>query len=588
MKNAMRARGLGLAAVAAVGLAGPALAVPSTQYRGCDGYGAPSDEGDGMTSYANVLGIFNPSGYGTTGLSATFTGQQGVQACTDALTDVPDAHWMRKVSLLRARAIHHLEAGDAKAALADLDLADAAVKDPSDVYYARSLGWGLKIVRAYAMKQDGQKAEAEARAMAALAERPYNRQDIASADMVLQPNGAQADEDEVLRDIARFVPSERARVFLKALLSKDYDAALAIYPHLVPPQDTGGGSVFRGVEEQTGARKLERDTLFHVVIGGYYAYLQAVLGHGDEAEKTLQSLRDALASATTPPPPPFDPNDSGDVARQKYVAAVRIQTAKYGQPMVDSWTMLVENRIKAGQGKVEEVRKAVAAAQLPPGWASGELLQAIAPRSAPKAAARSARHARGTKDAEKSDNGKVLEIDQAVPITQVTDVPRSYVAADLFKVLPEAESARRIPPYEEAKKPWFAFTGSRDDLDTEGWRVREENGATVVGYRGVKSTASIVEEMALLRVAEVAKERGFAGFIITDRKDTEFRIDTRYYGTTLRIDPDGYQCELTVLFVNPGALPGDYKGLDWLVFNAADIAAALAPVYEAPQAQKKE
>ncbi|MGH6871102.1 MAG: hypothetical protein ACREHE_06295 [Rhizomicrobium sp.] len=560
MRRFARVHGVWIAAVAAMLAAlavpaAPALAVPSTQYRGCDGYGAPSDAGDGMTEYADILGIFNPPGYGTTARSDTYSGAPGVAACDQALTDVPPAHWMRTVSLLRARAIHHLEAGETQPALADLDLAQAAIKDPAEPYFARSLGWGLEIVRAYATKKAGDRAKAETLAMAALAERPYTRQTLSAAFLAAEPGASEADEDTILHGIARLVPEERTRLFAKALRRGQFADAVALYPLLSPPYDPGIDSASAMVRNVQDLRNTQKADIFRAYTAGEYAYALAVLGRDDLARVTIAGARDTLTQATAPPPPAFDPNDDTEVRTQALTATMRAKTLAAASPLIDQWSTLVEDRLAVNAGKAAEVFKSFQATPLPGTWAATELMEAVA-----------AKMPRGRKP---------LVINA---ITQPTAADSDPTNA-LFKILPEPESPGRVPKYEEATKPFFAMTGSQADRDTEGWRVREADGVTTVGFRGVKSTNSIVEEMALLRVAELAKEKGKTGFIVTARHDTKFAINTTYYGQTLRTDPDGYQTEFDVLFVDLAALPPQYASESWLAFNADEVYAALAPMY---------
>lgn len=557
MRGALGAALLGVACA-------PALAVPSTQYRACDGYGAPSDAGDGMTEYARILGIFNPTGYGTTARSAeTLTGDNGVAACDAALTDVPEAHWMRRVSLLRARAIHHLEAHETAPALADLDLAQAAAKDPNDIYFARSLGLGMDIVRAEALKEQGQGAQAATLTLAAIAKRPYNRQVYASAFVIFAPAPSPADEDVVLRGISRLLPAERSRLFAQALKARKFADAIALYPHIAPSIKPGFESGSRLVQGQQDVNNARISTIFWAYAGGEYAYALAASGRDTDAAAMIQTASDKLAHDTRPPEPIFDPDDKEEAVIKSMEQQTRAAALTTAKPLLDAWSKLVDARIRVNEGKAAEVLTAMPPAGYMSDWAADDLRDAI-----------QAKLPKGKKPSKSAPQSPVMNF-----TTVVAAPSAANMTGALFKVLPEAESPGRIPVYEEAKKPFFAFTGSRSDTDTEGWRVYTEDGATTVGFRGVRSTASVVEEMALLRVAELAKEKGKTGFVITGRHDTEFTINTTYYGATLRTDPDGYQTQLNVDFIDLADPPPEYAGTVWLAFNADDVYAALAPLY---------
>jgi len=168
----------------------------------CDGYDPPTDRSDGVSFENNIAGIL--STYARyTHRAEIAPGAGGVRSCDSALADprVGPAHWMRKASLLRGRALHNLAAGDAAAALADLDLAEAAAPDRSELHFRRGMGNGIVLLRAYALRTLGRQKEAEALAMQAFAERPYSRQAILSALMAV---GANADWSVIAALVDRF------------------------------------------------------------------------------------------------------------------------------------------------------------------------------------------------------------------------------------------------------------------------------------------------------------------------------------------------------------------------------------------------
>ena len=96
---------------------------------------------------------------------------------------------------------------------------------------------------------------------------------------------------------------------------------------------------------------------------------------------------------------------------------------------------------------------------------------------------------------------------------------------------------------------------------------------------GESSSGSVVEEMALLRAADLAREAGKGGFVIRQRRDYERTRNTTYYGMVLRSDPDGYSTEIEVDFVDLDPLPEVYRLTPWRVLKAEEIFAQLGPVY---------
>lgn len=89
----------------------------------------------------------------------------------------------------------------------------------------------------------------------------------------------------------------------------------------------------------------------------------------------------------------------------------------------------------------------------------------------------------------------------------------------------------------------------------------------------------MIEEMALLRAADLARQSGKKGLIIVDRHDTAFTISTESYGTVVRTDPNGFETDLDVLFVDPNALPAKYQDQGWRVIDVDEAYNSLAPVY---------
>jgi len=558
-------------ALAVTTVASAALAdASSEQYRGCDGYGAASSGGDGMTEYATVLLIFNPPGYGNTMVGKTSPGQVGVADCDAALADLPEKHWMRRVSLLRARAIHHLDTGDKNAALADLDAADAAVKDAGDPFYARSLGIGLTLARAFALHVSGQQAKAEALAESAVAARPYDRHVLVSALMAMGPPPNAEASQRIERSIAKLVPTLIDRLFFVALTRGRYQEAVELYPQLTPYRymgtiyDTARSLYQRGVLDTRMA------AAFHASRGGAYAYGLAALGKPAEARAALDEVRAGIKTQYDEPPP-LDPS----LTPAERVRAIALRDDKLaqlkrlgddGQKALGDWPEFVEYRAEIDEGKARDVLKAVQAKPLKTGWARDELLNALI-AALPKT--------------DKSDIAAANALLGTATITAMADTR----ADEFFKTLPETETPSRVPPYVEAAKPFLAMTGSRADLDEEGYRANgaDASGVVKVRMRGDSTTAPIVEEMALLHAADLARQAGKGGFIVVAREDIAYSVNTMYYGTVMRTDPDGFETTLSVVFVDPANLPAPYAHTAWRMFDANEVYGALAPIYIRPK-----
>jgi hypothetical protein len=516
-----------------------AAGATSQDYRSCDGYGEPTDSGDAMTTRNTLLFFMAPVGYGTTAKSAPASGFAGIASCDSALADVPAKYWMRKASLLRARAMHRLDGGDSKGALADLDLADAAAAGMNDPMYTRSLGLGIAFVRAYAIRRAGDQAKAETLAMQTHALRPYNRQTGTSALVAMGPGASQDNQDALIRNLATLVPAEVDVLFVRAFRSAHYDTAISLYSQLSPPKEIGDVSISKAQLFERDLRDFRTAQAFWAGRSGAYAFALAALGRASDARAAIDAARARLATATAPPPPVVvqDVKDHVAEAYRDSIAAAHAQSAIESGKIIDGWVPKVEARIAAAAA-AKDVKKL-------PGPKKGAPINTITVQS------------------------------------RVPDGTTDPGIDALFKDLPEPEIAARIPPYVEAKKPWLAMTGSQADMDAEGYRdsAADESGVVTVGFRGDHGTASTVEEMALLRAADLARQAGKKGIIVVGRKDTRFQVNTTMYGTIIRTDPDGYETRLDVVFVDPAALPAQYAGAAWRVIDADAVYAALAPVY---------
>ena len=174
----MRGMKLALALGAATIWVGAVQAKPPTVFVQCDGYTKPKPgsnnlvKGKALTQgwgFASLGGSFNPRG--------RQAGAAGVAACKAALADplAAEAGWIRRVTLKQALALHHLEAREPEAALAALDAAAAAAgPNASDIFYRRSTGVSLDILRSIALMRVGRTEEGLASVRRAADARPWS------------------------------------------------------------------------------------------------------------------------------------------------------------------------------------------------------------------------------------------------------------------------------------------------------------------------------------------------------------------------------------------------------------------------------
>lgn len=403
MDHALKTPGARLAIAAVVALIGSAACAAPTPFPSCDGYAAPNKYGDNMTRQGGWLG--HQAGADST-IREQEVGAAGVEACTAALEDpsLLATQWMRRANLLRARAIHRLADGDADGAIADLDQADALIPADADVYFRRSLGVDLTIVRAYALALNGERARAYDLALHAWRLRPYAPGVAMGVAAAMQ--------------YSPMSPEQRAV----------WQRAAQLTPRLISPQ-----------------------------------FIRFVV---------------------TPPPPLLNAPPV---------------IAPMGKPLVAPSTLLA-------------------------------------------------------------------------------------TARRLLDAMPDPETAERAPAFKEAKRPMLAMHNSIYDWGTEGFRIYDhpDDGMTTVEFRASTASPAMVEEAALLKAADMAIAAGKRGFIIVGSKNIHLNLNNVSYGVVVSSGLLNRQTLLDVVFVDPDHLPAKYEDSAWRVLDAAEVHAALAPVYPPP------
>ena len=561
----MWARALLLAAPVALVLSAAAHA---DAFGGCDGYPEPTAEGDGMTSGAPPLVVLGPPGQEAPQSRRTELGPIGIGDCDVALAALPAKYWKRRASLLQARAIHRMETTNgAAAAMVDLDLADRAGEGQDDPYYERSLGLGISLVRAYALRQMGEPAQAESYAMRTLARRPFDWPTNVSAVLAMGPSASDDNVEKAVQGMARLSPYSIDVLFRQAVREGRYEEMIALYPQLVPSEQFGDPDSSRQAKAELEERNRADTEIFWARRASVCAYALAATGRGAEARAMIESARERLARAVQ------DPGQRTQYPRELVLSANQRIAASAG-PLIDQWAAQVELRAMLSEDRFGEVIIALPRLKPVDDWPSVELFNTLAARLpfiAPSASARA----------------KSLQQDMSAR----ADRPEHDLQV-LWTSLPAPEAADRIPPYRKAQRALNLFGGGGSDFGQDGDGFTEfaqaDKGLTIVRFRSYEGDASTASEMALLRAADLALQAGRPGFIVVARQDAEFTV-TKNRPTDLqgrRTLGDGYETEFQVAFVDPAALPAAYKDASWRVIDAASVHAALAPIYQAAPAKK--
>lgn len=494
----------------------------NSDFENCDGFGAVTTVGDGMSEAATGIWV---AGGDRVRRTPTFRG--GVESCTRALQAMDEfpQFWLRRVSLLQARAIHRLIRNDPSGALADLDLADDAATDAQDPYYLRSIALNTNLVRALALVQNGERESSETLAMETWTRRPHSREVIGAAMAIVGADGAVENVDRLLLAASQMDPSNSEFAYSYMFETGRFEAALAVYGEILPPRAIHDQTFDLRTNIQNAEQERARTELFWLDVAGRKAYALAALGRYNEARTTLAAARTRIEGAT-PPPTPLSPRPSNRnriqfVAQEQ--ANLEIQTR--APEIRDVWAGLVEARAAAGEGRVEEARAAFdAMTKLPPSYAVIDLARAL-----------------------QIDPTTLEAMERTLPTARL-GLPQRDARA-LFSLLLDAETRSRT----DARMHGFdaAFT-SRNYRERGGCREEEPSERTaIVCYKGLEATLAVTEERALLRAAARAAENG-GRFRIERREDIRHSVVATMYGTPMSESQAGFESRLFIRYVDSG------------------------------------
>lgn len=551
--------------------AASAAAESPTFYQACDGYGSPTATGDGMTKEATGLfGLIAVLGSsGNTRRSTPPLGAAGIAACDRALSDarLVDKHWLRRASLLRARAIHDLADAKTDQGLADLGRATAATRLPDDPFIKRSMILGIDVVRAYALAQKGDRATARRIATEAQRQRPFDRALGLAIMALLVDHEASPESLSAIHSVARLDPRLIDLLFQLAFERGDFRAAIAIYPHIRPmtrPGDVGISRAERNVQE---FKKELEEIRFSVDRAGQLAYAFAALGQATESKAAIDRGRTVLAASIPAALPPLAAGQKEGSRRQldRMINANLVKAGALGADRLTSWSSLAVLRLEADLLGPAEAKARIEQAKIPSSGGVGvsyDLAKLI--------------RAKDPADEKITTLINQFEAAKAAP-------PK--ISADdaelLFNALPHTEIAKRVNGFRKANSDLVGyFWGGISGFKTVPDRTDPER--ATISFVGEKSSASVVQEMALLRAADFARERGKTGIVIHQRRDFQRTTTTTYNGIAMRTDPDGYSTSLEIEMVDLSALPAWLATAKWRAIPVAEVIAQLGPIYMAP------
>ncbi|CAN5441229.1 hypothetical protein BH10PSE3_BH10PSE3_29430 [soil metagenome] len=539
----MRLKSVLLAGVLTLG-ASPVIAGEPSDWVRCDGLARPENVGLQLTRLvpvimtAGLMGLPEASREAPAAQSA-----DGVKACDTVLADpLLDRYWARKVNLLKARALHHIEAGDLDAALTDLAATHAAAAgNVDDATFARSLGASTQLFEAATQLKKERFDEASALAIKAADARPYSLEVGMAAVRILDTDPRWSpDEDRVLTRVVALEPDMRVARARSREWGGQYAGAAQDWLALA---DSSASSL-PDVKLPAGYTlpDLGRDPMF--TARAAVAFARA--GQNAQAASLIARYK---ADAAAPSPV----SDGKDVKTMMTNLASKLRANQAKDS--DRFITVAQAWILANDGKIDEARAElkILGDQLPATPPTLDLMEKLKP---PVPAGMVSLAPSGA-------------VQRQMMITQVR--------GSAVERLDPASFAKALPPLERADRSyskqsaWFKPNGFKDKKTADG------KGASIE-FSGALSTHAAVEEMMLLRAAQLTRDAGKTGFVIRERADyQQYMVQTRY-GAEVSRSANGFKTTAEIEFID--APPAETS--DGLVFNAEKVWNDLSPIYTTP------
>lgn len=553
-------RMFGVAAMASI-MASPAVARDEPEWTMCD-FGPDPQAGvfgrgrwlnNGMHEGAFVEAV--SVGRGPATLKAA------IAACT-AMLDRPELtaeQWLRRISLLQARAAHRIDAGDAAGALGDLDQVAALIPATADrMEVDRSLTAGTLMLRAEAFSRLGRKQEAAEALTAAASRRPWNsRLQRLAGSMLVKDRAKSSTKGENISAGELAIADQRLR------LDNDARSARAML-RFVAEDYAGSLHDWRLVRPAPGELTQSYISVQGVTVRGMpgipvrtvdpsrlmSAALAAVLaGDGEQARRWIAQAK--TTAQNLPAPSQFEINFNAIIDKDQLTRELNRRSR-----LIDA-AIALEAGDKA-KARALFLGATPLALDLP--------TLAFGRRVLPEANLDAA-----IVNEESGDRNK-----GEASATESTAIRPPVEARAIYASLPRYDAGNNRNGY-SGQIPFFKASGFKTTPMADGRGV-------TVRFLGETSMATAVEEMTLLRAAELAKEAGKTAFLILERRDLKQTKQFTYGGSRVgNAIPAGFITELDVAFVDPTALPPTLADEADRLIPADQVIAALAPIYKKTQ-----
>ena len=296
----------------------PALAAPSALLK-CDGYGRRQTAGEQVGRGLVILGTLGLFGSAEAdNPAAKETGDKGIAACTEALTDSrTTGNPVRRAEVLMMRAVRQFEMGRFEEAITDARAARSVELTPLvKAHFDRNIGAATIMLEAFVRLSQNNQAEAERLAVQAANARPNGNflTEEALRIMALSPE-ITADERLLMDRLWRLLPNLRPAVNLEG--AGDWPAAAASMKTLIAAISKPG-----------------------VGILAHYAAVQALAGDSKGAEESLLRVT----------------QDIDELAAKAGGTDQAAQTAAQQVARADELVQLARAQLALNQGKIEEAK----------------------------------------------------------------------------------------------------------------------------------------------------------------------------------------------------------------------------------------
>lgn len=528
----------------------PALAGDSEDFAGCDGLRKPKTKDDGMR------GVASQPGYGFGLSNADVQAAATVASCTRALDGgkLLPTQTLRRAHLLRARAAAKLRLGASAEALADLDQAETAIAGQrGDLFFDRSMGASLDLLRAIALVQKGDAKVALPLAERAATQRPYAIQVQMVAAMVRE-TARHADEaiDPRWPALVRLQPELASSLISLETAQGRYASAIAIADaaasrNPVLARDEEGADKFAALGRHGQALLIAAGASYDL------AFARAAQGDIAGARAELEGARAVYRQLSGAPVYPAAAQ--GDPTLQ-----AASESPAQPNSLFAPRERLVEAQIALAEGRVADAETLMKEG-MPAGAQANALQRAIIV-------------AKGDKTAPPAP----------APESDPMGVRKLAIGRLADSLLIAPETPRSVIEYQKSRPNVLAtLLGAAFSMGTSllsgipktpGFKETEKaDGSIVVEYTGSTPSAPMVQEMTLLRAAELARAANKPGFAIIARDDYTRYLATTQYGATISRTPTGHKTVMTIRLLD------QTEAVKAQGFEAVAVIDRLAPLY---------